>query len=95
MNRTDAVLDDGQELQTVRLVTASAALGLVFMGAIVVPVYLVPALAIVLAAGIAAESHPNWPTALRVPRRRARQDIYHPGRDAGLQASLISPDDEL
>ena len=31
-------------------------MGLVFMGAIVVPVYLVPALAVVLALGLAAET---------------------------------------
>jgi low temperature requirement protein LtrA len=40
----------------VRLATALAAMGLVFMGAIVVPVYLVPALTAVLAAGLAAEA---------------------------------------
>jgi low temperature requirement protein LtrA len=39
-----------------RLATAAAAMGLVFMGAIVVPVYLVPALTLVLALGLAAES---------------------------------------
>ena len=39
-----------------RLVTSLAAMGLVFMGAIVVPVYLVPALAVVLALGLAAEA---------------------------------------
>jgi low temperature requirement protein LtrA len=38
-----------------RLLTAFAAMGLVFMGAIVEPVYLVPALAAVLVAGLAAE----------------------------------------
>jgi hypothetical protein len=48
-------------------------LGLVFMGAIVAPVYLVPALAVVLALGIAAESHPNWPTALTVGLARQRR----------------------
>lgn len=30
-----------------------------------------------------------------VPRRRAREDIYDAGRDAGVVAPLISPDDEL
>ena len=40
-----------------RLGTALAAMGLVFMGAIVEPVYLVPALAAVLVLGLAAESH--------------------------------------
>jgi hypothetical protein len=39
-----------------RLATALAAMGLVFMGAVVVPVYLVPALTAVLAAGLAAEA---------------------------------------
>jgi low temperature requirement protein LtrA len=39
-----------------RLVTALAALGLVFMGAIVEPVYLVPALTAVLALGLTAET---------------------------------------
>jgi len=43
-----------------RLVTAAAAMGLVFMGAIVIPVYLVPALTVVLGLGLAAESHPKW-----------------------------------
>src|SRR5271165_1987904 len=59
--------------RTVRLATAGAALGLVFMGAIVVPVYLVPALAVVLALGIAAESHPNWPASLAVSLARQRR----------------------
>ena len=40
-----------------RLATALAAMGLVFMGAIVVPVYLVPALTGVLAVGLVAERH--------------------------------------
>jgi low temperature requirement protein LtrA len=40
----------------VRLATALAAMGLIFMGAIVGPVYLVPVLTVVLAAGLAAES---------------------------------------
>ena len=39
-----------------RLGTALAAMGLVFMGAIVEPVYLVPALAAVLVLGLAAEA---------------------------------------
>ena len=44
---------------------ARAAMGLVFMGAIVVPVYLVPALTAVLALGLAAEAR------LRIKRPRA------------------------
>ena len=39
-----------------RLVTSAAAMGLVFMGAIVLPVYLVPALTVALALGLAVES---------------------------------------
>jgi low temperature requirement protein LtrA len=41
----------------IRLASSLAAMGLVFMGAIVVPVYLVPALAVVLALGLAAEAY--------------------------------------
>jgi low temperature requirement protein LtrA len=48
-----------------RTVTAMAALGLVFMGAIVLPVYLVPALTGVLVAGLAVESHPGCVAAVR------------------------------
>jgi low temperature requirement protein LtrA len=46
-----------------RLATALAAMGLVFMGAIVVPVYLVPALTAILAAGLAAEALISAPRA--------------------------------
>jgi len=46
--------------RAVRVATALAAMGLVFMGAIVLPVYLVPALAMILALGLAAEAHPGW-----------------------------------
>jgi low temperature requirement protein LtrA len=42
--------------RTVRLATSATAMGLVFMGAIVIPVYLVPALTLALALGLAAES---------------------------------------
>ena len=55
-----------------RPVTALAALGLVFMGAIVVPVFLVPALTAVLVLGLAAEarhrSHRPPTGAARKPR---------------------------
>jgi hypothetical protein len=43
-------------LKVTRLASSVAAMGLVFMGAIVVPVYLVPALAVVLVLGLAAEA---------------------------------------
>jgi low temperature requirement protein LtrA len=45
-----------QSVRAVRLATALAAMSLVFMGAIVEPVYLVPALAVVLAFGLTAEA---------------------------------------
>ena len=56
----------------VRLATALAAMALVFMGAFVVPVYLVPALTAVLIAGLVAEGH----AALRRQRRLA--DLSRP-----------------
>ena len=43
-------------VRAARLATALAAMGLVFMGAIVEPVYLVPALTAVLALGLTAEA---------------------------------------
>jgi len=52
-----------------RVATAAAALGLVFMGEIVLPVYLVPALTAVLAAGLAVESHPRSLTAAQTAVR--------------------------
>ena len=52
-------------VRAARLATSLAAMGLVFMGAIVMPVYLVPALTAVLALGLAAESHPGWGLAIR------------------------------
>ena len=56
-----------------RLATSLAAMGLIFMGAIVLPVYLVPALAIILALGLAAEAHPGWQPAI-MRRPKTRQD---------------------
>jgi hypothetical protein len=43
-------------VRAARLVTSAGALGLVFIGAIVPPVYLVPALALLLVTGLAAEA---------------------------------------
>ena len=43
-------------MRVTRLATGLAAMGLVFMGAIVEPVYLVPALTAVLALGLAVEA---------------------------------------
>src|SRR5215469_5967865 len=54
-----------RQVRAARLMTSLAAMGLVFMGAIVVPVYLVPALTAVLALGLTAEAR------LRTKRRRA------------------------
>jgi len=73
-----------------RVVTALAALGLVFMGAIVLPVYLVPALTGVLVAGMAVESHPRVVAAIRTAaswwnpasRRLGRQTQLSPCADA-------------
>ncbi len=47
--------------RAIRLATALAAMGLVFMGAIVEPVYLVPALTAVLAVGLAGEARLRAP----------------------------------
>jgi hypothetical protein len=51
-------------------------MGLVFMGAIVVPVYLVPALAVVLGLGLAAET--------RLSRSEQASRLTGPGRAAEL-----------
>jgi len=64
------------QARAARLTTALAAMGLVFMGAIVVPVYLVPALAAVLALGLIAEAR------LRINRRRATS-VWNPHRFRG------------
>ncbi len=48
-----------RQARAARLATSAGAMGLVFMGAIVVPVYLVPALTVVLTLGLAAEAHPG------------------------------------
>jgi low temperature requirement protein LtrA len=58
-----AILPSGKltrQARTARLASSLAAMGLVFMGAIVPPVYLVPALTATVALGLAAEAHPNW-----------------------------------
>ena len=55
-----------------RLATATAAMGLVFMGAIVEPVYLVPALTLVLALGLWAEARQAVLSALPVLSWRGR-----------------------
>jgi low temperature requirement protein LtrA len=62
-----------------RVATAGAALGLVFMGAIVLPVYyLVPALTAVLVIGMTVESHPGCVAAVRTASRPWRR----PGPDS-------------
>jgi low temperature requirement protein LtrA len=55
--------------RTVRAATALGALGLMFMGAFVLPIYLVPALTAILALGLAAEAHP-WAARGQTLRRR-------------------------
>jgi low temperature requirement protein LtrA len=69
-----AVLPSGRLSRPARLVrvaTSAAALGLVFMGAIVAPVYLVPALIVIVALGLASEGRLT-PTARKggAPARR-------------------------
>jgi len=62
-----------------RLATSAAAMGLVFMGAIVIPVYLVPALTLALVLGLAAEAHSRPATSGRGiagPRRPRIKDGY-------------------
>jgi len=82
-----AILPSGKltrRARAARLATSAAAMGLVFMGAIVLPVYLVPALAAVLALGLAAETHPalarigrcpRWP-GLKLGRAAGRVEAY-------------------
>jgi low temperature requirement protein LtrA len=67
-----------------RLATSLAAMGLVFMGAIVVPVYLVPALTAVLALGLAAE-------ALRIKHRPAARAPAQVPRQAPCPALAARP----
>ena len=64
-----------------RLVTSLAAMGLIFMGAIVEPVYLVPALTVVLVLGLWAESQ-----AASRPRRPALKPL----RAASAQRWLLA-----
>jgi low temperature requirement protein LtrA len=67
-----------------RVLTAMAALGLVFMGGIVLPVYLVPALTGVLVAGMAVESHPRCLAAVRAAASwRTRQLGAAAGQNGG------------
>ncbi len=72
--------------RTARLVTAAAAMALVFMGAIVIPVYLVPALTIVLGLDLAAESHPKWVAARTRLRSSASTADPASGRSDGSAA---------
>jgi low temperature requirement protein LtrA len=73
------------QARAARLATALAALGLVFMGAIVVPVYLVPALTAVLALGLTAEARVK-----RQPAIRARELAQAP-RPAPCSALAARP----
>jgi hypothetical protein len=54
-------------VRVVRLATAAGALGLVLMGAIVIPLYLVPALALLLVGGAGVETLFGRPAWLPVP----------------------------
>ncbi len=44
------------QVRAVRLVTVAAVTGLVFLGAVVLPVYLIPTLALLLVTGLTAEA---------------------------------------
>jgi hypothetical protein len=55
-------------VRSARLVTSLAAMGLVFMGAIVEPVYLVPALTVVLALGLWTERKTISRSGRRAPK---------------------------
>ena len=70
-----------------RLATSAAAMGLVFMGAIVIPVYLVPALTLALVLGLAAESTYGSHSDNRRPRVDTRHVIGVAGDD-GVPALL-------
>jgi low temperature requirement protein LtrA len=66
-----------------RLATSAAAMGLVFMGAIVVPVYLVPALTLAVTLGLAAESrwsHHRRPAPAGPPQYVPAEDPRGRGR---------------
>jgi low temperature requirement protein LtrA len=73
-----------------RLATSAAAMGLVFMGAIVLPVYLVPALTLVLALGLAAESRPALWSAVRWPAGRAARQLTAPAEHALAAAAAAA-----
>ena len=74
-----------------RVATAMAALGLVFMGGIVLPVYLVPALTVVVATGLAVESHPGDLAAVRSAVRRVVRTKPSTGRRWPAMAELAHP----
>ena len=65
--------------RAVRLATSAAAMGLVFMGAIVIPVYLVPALTLTLALGLSAEScsarKPDRPAEAEARKEKVRRPL--------------------
>jgi low temperature requirement protein LtrA len=67
-----------------RLAAALAALGLVFMGAIVEPVYLVPALAIVLVIGLAAEARLSTSAGDGVASASSQRTARQPARRAHI-----------
>jgi len=81
------------QARAARLATSVGAMGLVFMGAIVVPVYLVPALTVVLTLGSAAEAHPGLGVLIRRAAQRGRQtphpSIHRPALP--VSSSTFSP----
>ena len=77
--------------RTTRIATALAAMGLVFMGAIVEPVYLVPALTSVLALGLRAETRPGPPPAIPAPHPCSQQAPGLPAEDLQPAPAAASP----
>jgi low temperature requirement protein LtrA len=75
--------------RVIRAVTALAVMGLVFMGAVVLPVYLVPALAVILTLGLAAETHPGWRPA--VARRLTTRQRGRAQPRAVIQQAPVMP----
>jgi hypothetical protein len=72
------------QVRAARLVTAAGVMGLVFLGAIVPPVYLVPALALLLAIGLAAEARLDRRPSLT--RKYARRVVLRRQADGWVEA---------
>ena len=76
---------------TTRIATALAAMGLVFMGAIVEPVYLVPALTAVLVLGLWAETRPRPVPVMPAPHPHDRPTPGLPAAGLHPVPAIIQP----